>query len=252
VTVETVHEEVMMYNPTVASVMTKNPYTARPDTDFKTIVDLLAAKQISAVAVVTNDDVPVGVVSEADLLRKQEVDGAEEEHGLFTGKETRRRLRKAAAIQAKDLMTAPVHAIAPDESLTFAARELARRGVRRLFVVDNGKLVGVVSRRDLLAVFRRSDEDIQHEIVQEVLVRTLWADPNTVSVTVQDGVVTMLGRLERKCEVEIAGRLVPKVPVSSRSATGSTTCGTTCRNGRRPEASGRHDLEHRDLADYRS
>jgi osmotically-inducible protein OsmY len=81
-----------------------------------------------------------------------------------------------------------------------------------LFVVDNGKLVGVVSRRDLLAVFRRSDEDMQREILQEILVRTLWADPNAVSVTVEVGVVTMLGRLERKCEVDIAGRLVPKVP----------------------------------------
>jgi CBS domain-containing protein len=201
-----------MYNPTVASVMTKNPYTVKPDTDFKTIVDLLADKQISAVAVVASDGVPIGVVSEADLLRKQENDGSEEEPGFFTGKEARRRMSKAAAIQAKDLMTAPVYAVAPGESLTFAAREITRRGVRRLFVVDNGTLVGVVSRRDLLAVFRRSDEDIQHEVVQEVLVRTLWADPNTVSVTVENGVVTMLGRLERKCEVEIAGRLVPKVP----------------------------------------
>jgi CBS domain-containing protein len=201
-----------MYNPTVASVMTKDPFTVKADTDFKRIVDLLAAKQISAVAVVANDSVPIGVVSEADLLRKQELDGAEEAHGLFTGRETRRLMRKAAAIQAKDLMTARLYTVAPGESLTFAARELARRGVRRLFVVDNGKLVGVVSRRDLLAVFRRSDDDIQPEIMQEILVRTLWADQNTVSVTVQDGVVTMLGRLERKCEVEIAGRLVPKIP----------------------------------------
>ncbi len=201
-----------MYNPTVDSVMTRDPWTVTPDTDFKTIVDLLADKKISAVAVVAHDGMPIGVVSEADLLRKQENDGSGEEPGLFTGKETRRKLRKATAVKARDLMTARVYAVAPNESLTFAARELARRGVRRLFVVDNGKLVGVVSRRDLLAVFRRSDEDIQREVMQEVLIRTLWADPASVTVSVENGVVTLLGMLERKCEVEIAGRLVPKVP----------------------------------------
>jgi CBS domain-containing protein len=201
-----------MHNPTVASVMTTNPYTVTPETEFKAIVDLLAAKQISAVPVVDVDGVAIGVVSEADLLLKQENDGAEVPHGLFKGREARQRMHKAAAIRAKDLMSTPVFAVAPNDSLTFAARELARRGVRRLFVVDNGKLVGVVSRRDLLGIFRRSDEDIQHEILKEILVRTLWADPKSVSVTVEGGVVTMLGRLERKCEVEIAGRLVPKIP----------------------------------------
>jgi CBS domain-containing protein len=201
-----------MHNPTVASVMTKDPRTVRPGTDFKAIVDLLAAEQISAVAVVAPDGFPMGVVSEADLLCKQENDGAEESHTLFAGKQTRRRTRKATALHAKELMTTPVYSVSSDTSVTSAARELARRGVRRLFVVDDGKLVGVVSRRDLLAVFRRADEDIQRDIMREVLVGTLWADPESVSVTVEDGVVTMLGRLERKCEVEIAGRLVPKVP----------------------------------------
>jgi hypothetical protein len=73
-----------------------------------------------------------------------------------------------------------------------------------------------VSRRDLLGVFRRSDEDIQREIHQEILVRTLWADPNSVSVTVDGGVVTMLGRLERKCEVEIARPARPQDPWRDR------------------------------------
>ncbi|MFD1049870.1 BON domain-containing protein, partial [Kibdelosporangium lantanae] len=91
-------------------------------------------------------------------------------------------------------------------------RELARRGVRRLFVVDGGKVVGVVSRRDLLSIFRRTDDDIKQEIMQEVLIRTLWADPKTVGVMVENGVVTMVGRLERKCEVEIAGRLAAQIP----------------------------------------
>nr|WP_042178596.1 CBS domain-containing protein [Kibdelosporangium sp. MJ126-NF4]CEL13281.1 CBS domain protein [Kibdelosporangium sp. MJ126-NF4]CTQ98972.1 CBS domain protein [Kibdelosporangium sp. MJ126-NF4] len=201
-----------MHNPTVASVMTKDVVTVTPDTEFKQIVNLLATGQISAVAVLAKDGFPVGVVSEADLLHKQENEGAEPGHHSFTGRQARRWQRKAAALRAKDLMSTPVYTARPDDTLSAAARELARRGVRRLFVVDDHKLVGVVSRRDLLSVFRRSDHDIRDEIVQEILVRTLWADPESVSVTVEDGVVTMLGRLERKCAVEIAGRLVPKIP----------------------------------------
>jgi CBS domain-containing protein len=187
-----------MRNPTVASVMTKDPYTVGLDTDYKTIVDLLVGKQISAVAVLAPDGFPMGVVSEADLLLK------EEDNGHFTG----RRARKATALVAKDLMTAKVYSVAPDDTLTLAARELARRGVRRLFVVDNGRIVGVVSRRDLLGVFRRTDADIK----QEILIRNLWADPKAVGVMVEDGVVTMVGRLERSCEVEIASRLAAQIP----------------------------------------
>lgn len=191
-----------MRSPTVASVMTKDPYTVGLDTDYKTIVDLLASKQISAVAVLAPDGFPMGVVSEADLLLK------EEDNGHLIG----RRAHKATALVAKDLMTAKVYSVAPDDTLTVAARELARRGVRRLFVVDNGRIVGVVSRRDLLSIFRRTDADIRQEIIQEVLIRNLWADPKAVGVMVENGVVTMLGRLERSCEVEIAGRLTAQIP----------------------------------------
>jgi CBS domain-containing protein len=111
-------------------------------------------------------------------------------------------------------MTSPVLAVSPTESLIHATprRELSRRGVRRLFVLDNGKLVGVVSRRDLLKVFLRSDKDIREEIRREVFTRALSADVESIAVTVQWGVVTMVGRLERRSEIEIAGRLVPGIP----------------------------------------
>jgi CBS domain-containing protein len=191
-----------MRNPIVADVMTKDPYTVGLDTDYKTIVDLLVGKQIGAVAVLAPDGFPMGVVSEADLLLKEENDGH------FTG----RRERKATALVAKDLMTAKVYSVAADDTLTVAARELARRGVRRLFVIDGGRIVGVVSRRDLLSVFRRTDDDIRQQIVREVLIRGLWADPKAVGVMVENGVVTMLGRLERRCEVQIAGRLAAQIP----------------------------------------
>jgi CBS domain-containing protein len=211
-TVGTGPEEVVVQSLTVGGVMTKDVHTVRSDTAFKFIVELLALHQISAVPVVADDGQAIGLVSETDLLRRQENDEVEERHSAFTGREARRRMHKAVALTAADLMTTPVYSVTPGESLSSAARELARRGVRRLLVVDEGKLVGVVSRRDLLSVFRRSDEDIQREVLHDVLMRTLWAAPEAVGVRVEEGVVTMVGRLERKCEVEIAGRLVAKMP----------------------------------------
>jgi CBS-domain-containing membrane protein len=199
-----------MQTLTVASVMTTDPFTVAPDTEFKTIVDLLTEKAISAVPVVDSDGVAIGVVSETDLLCKEEYLG--DAHRWLAGRQTRSRMHKSAAIRAADLMTSPVLAVSPTESLIFAARELTRRGVRRLFVLDHGKLVGVVSRRDLLRVFLRSDKDIRQEIQYAVFQKALSVDPQSINVTVQRGVATMLGRLERRSEVEIAGRLAPGIP----------------------------------------
>jgi CBS domain-containing protein len=179
---------------TVATVMTKDPVTVAPDTELKDIVEILARHAISAVAVVGRDGVPIGVVSEADLIRRQEKPGNE------------------TAERALHLMTVPVRAVGPDEAVSFAARELNRRGVKRLFVIDHGRLVGVVSRRDLLKVFLRSDEEIRVDVEREVFQRALWADPNAVTVAVNRGVVTLTGQLERRSEVEIAGRLTPTIP----------------------------------------
>jgi len=181
---------------TVAMVMTKDPITVSPDAGFKDVVEILAKYAISAVAVVGRDGVPVGVVSEADLIARQP-----------QGKPPPGRQKMAT-----DLMTVPVRAVEANESVSFAARELNRRGVRRLFVMDHGRLVGVVSRRDLLKVFLRTDEEIQADVEKEVFQRVLWADPSTVTVSVSRGVVTLTGRLERRSEVEIAGRLTPTVP----------------------------------------
>jgi CBS domain-containing protein len=109
-------------------------------------------------------------------------------------------------------MTVPVRAVEARESVSFAARELNRRGVRRLFVIDHGRLVGVVSQRDLLKVFLRSDEEIRVDVEREVFQRVLWADPSAVTVSVDRGVVILAGQLDRRSEVEIAGRLTPTIP----------------------------------------
>jgi predicted transcriptional regulator len=110
-------------------------------------------------------------------------------------------------------MTSPVKSISPDLAAGTAARELAAAGVRRLFVMDDdGTLVGVLSRRDLLKLFVREDEELRTTIRDEIFGRMLWMDPNTIDVKVTEGVVSLQGELERQSEVDIAEHLVRVLP----------------------------------------
>jgi CBS domain-containing protein len=106
-------------------------------------------------------------------------------------------------------MTSPAVTVGPDVTVAEAARLLHRHGVKRLPVVDPaGPLLGIVSRADLLKVFLRPDGEIAADVRQEVLVRSLWVEPDSVDVDVRDGVVTLRGRLERYSQTAIAVNLV--------------------------------------------
>jgi CBS-domain-containing membrane protein len=116
---------------------------------------------------------------------------------------------KAAGATAAELMTAPAVTVGPDATVTEAARLLHRHGIKRMPVVDPaGPLLGIVSRADLLKVFLRSDAEIAQEVRQDVLARAMWVDPDTVTVQVRDGVVTLTGQLERRSLIPITVSLV--------------------------------------------
>lgn len=145
--------------PVVGSVMTRTVVTARPDTTFKEVAELLADNGISAVPVVDDGGTPIGVVSEADLLVKQEYGGGSRPgSGLFAGRARKAAWRKAFGTTASDVMSKPVIMIDPGAPVSEAAEVLAEANVRRLFVVDRaGELVGVLARRDLLRSYPRDD-----------------------------------------------------------------------------------------------
>lgn len=192
---------------TVSQVMTPNPISVPADAGYKQIAGVLARYGISAVPVVDTGGVPIGVVSEADLLTR-----LDHRRHWPAGPRDRERSRKATALLARDLMSAPVRTISTDDSVSAAAVRLADAGIRRLFVVDDGKLVGVVSRRDLLSTFRRPDREIRETIERDILTDTLWVQPGQASVTVVNGIVTLLGRLDNRGSVERAGVLAAEVP----------------------------------------
>jgi CBS domain-containing protein len=203
-----------MIKPIVADVMTREPVTVVAGTTFKDIVDLLVGHEISAVPVVDPRGRLLGVVSEADLLHKEEHvdDAADARPPMLSWPHTRADWRKAVGLTAGELMTTPALTIDAEAYLPAAARELARADVRRLFVVRAERLVGVLARRDLLRGFLRSDKEIEADIEQEVFRRTLSADPEMVRATVEHGVVTLTGRVEYQSDVDIAEHLVRVMP----------------------------------------
>src|SRR6266545_77755 len=193
----------------VQEVMTTTVATVDERTPFKQIVRLLSERRVSALPVLDAAKRVVGVVSEADLLRKEEFPEGPGGGRVFESRHQRVARAKAAGDTAAELMTAPAVTVGADATVAEAAKLLARHGVKRLPVVDEaGRLLGIASRADLLKVFLRSDEDIRREVRDEVFQRVLWIDPDDVAVEVRDGLVTLEGVLERRSLIPIAVRLV--------------------------------------------
>ncbi|MDP9868292.1 MULTISPECIES: CBS domain-containing protein [Streptosporangium] len=158
----------------VKDVMTQRVISVGEDTCFKDIAELLVTHAVSAVPVVDGDDHVTGIVSEADLLHKEE--DRERVYGESCPPPQARpdqgpHADKARGKVARELMTAPAVTVSMDASVATAGRLMEHHGVKRLPVLDDhSHLVGIVSRHDLLKVFARSDRDIEREVRVEVLV----------------------------------------------------------------------------------
>jgi CBS domain-containing protein len=189
----------------VQDVMTTDVVCAHSNTSYKGLVELLATRRVSAVPVVDDRGHVLGVVSEADLLRKREQPARPLIRLLSAPR--RRERAKAEATVAAELMSRPVVTIDPQAPVAAAARRLHASGVKRLPVVDaGGRLVGIVSRVDLLKGFLRSDAELQREIVEDVIFGDLFMAPSRFDVHVQDGVVVLQGSCERRSLIPVVVR----------------------------------------------
>ncbi|WP_328314558.1 CBS domain-containing protein [Streptomyces sp. NBC_00442] len=170
---------------TVSDVMTHTAVAVGRRASYKEIVEVLHQWKVSAVPVLEGEGRVVGVVSEADLLVKEQF-----RHAEPAPAERRDEAAKAGAVLAEDLMSSPAVTVHPAATVSEAARIMARKGVKRLPVVnDIGMLEGVVSRGDLLKVFLRPDEEIRSEIHDSVLGEP--RPPAPVECSVEEGVVTL-------------------------------------------------------------
>ena len=197
---------------TVRDVMCEDVAVVRPSTPFKEVARVLADRGVSALPVLDENDRLAGVVSEADLLYKEEYGSEDARFRLLASPDERAARSKASADVAGQLMTSPAVTISPDASLVAAAKVMDQRRVKRLPVVDaDGRLIGIVSRADLLKTFLRDDDEIREEVIRDVFMRVLWAEPEKFEVTVDDGVVTLSGELQLRSSTVIAVRLTRKV-----------------------------------------
>jgi CBS domain-containing protein len=180
--------------PTVATVMTRCPVTVSPHTPFHGIAALLSGSRIGAVPVTDDSGALVGVVSEMDLIRA----GVRASSSL-------------ADLTARDVMNARPATTRAAEPLPAAARQLSSAGVRRLFVVEGGRLVGVLSRRDLLRSYLRADDDIREQVERDVLA-SLPREHTVVHAGVENGVVLLVGRVQWRSALAGIDTVVRAVP----------------------------------------
>jgi CBS domain-containing protein len=178
-----------MTETTVASVMTPDPVAVRPHTGFKEILELLADRNISAVPVVSATGVVMGEVSEVDLLRAW-------------------RRHRTGRLTAVELMRSPSATVSPDTGLTAASRQLTRSRTRRLFVVDGGRLVGVLTARDALRPLCRPDK----EILTDIESGALDTPAHSVRVGVHGGVVQLTGRRPEPFDIAAAVARISGIP----------------------------------------
>lgn len=194
---------------TVADVMTKNVHIAGPQTPFKLLVRLIEENRISAVPIVDQHGLPVGIVSESDLLVKERRSELEHGHDLIHGARRRGLRSKAGGTLASELMTSPPVTVPATTSLSDAARLMQERNVRRLVVVDGrGRIAGIVSRSDILQVFLRTDEDLWGEITKGLIPAILTYALERPRVDVRWNVVTLSGEVDRRSDAEILVRLI--------------------------------------------
>ncbi|WP_330300678.1 CBS domain-containing protein [Streptomyces sp. NBC_00503] len=195
----------------VGDLMTDEVVSVVTSTSFKDVAKLLAQHDISGLPVLDDEDRVLGVVSESDLIGREAAD-----HPLVGDAPDAARgaatFPSEVIFTAGEVMSAPAVTVHADETATGAARLMARRGVERLPVVDDeDRLVGIVTRRDLLRLFLRPDAEIRRRVIEDVLTDTMGLDEDTVTVHVVDGIVTLEGRLGGRSQIPVLIGLVSQL-----------------------------------------
>jgi len=195
----------------VKDVMTTDVLTVEPETSLKQVAAILAVRRISGLPVVDAAGMVVGVISEADILFKEV--GEKGPQGVIAWLLEPGGDAKLEARTAGEAMTAPARTIAPDRPLAEAAKRMLEEAVNRFPVVDeSGTLAGIVTRADLVRAFVRSDESIANEIREDVILKTLWIEPDALDISVEAGAVRIGGHVESKTDAELIEEFARRVP----------------------------------------
>jgi len=188
----------------VRDLMSTDVIAVGPTTSIRDAARLMFRYRVSGLPVVDHQDHVLGIVTEGDFLQM-------EIERLESG---------SIPEQVSSVMSKSVKTIPPDMDVMGAARFMQDQDVKRLVVAEGGKMVGIVSRFDIVAAFTRPDDLIEDEIREDLIRRVLFVDPETVEVAVSNGVVTFVGsigtRTEARLVEELARRLDGVVDVTNK------------------------------------
>lgn len=194
----------------VREVMTSDVVSVPPAMRLKELAALLSERRISGVPVV-DEGTLVGVVSEADILAKQVGRPLSQRTPLdwiFGERPGPGELRRRAATTVAQAMTTPAVTVEAGRSVREAAALMVDRGVNRLPVMEAGRLVGIVTRADLVRAYLKQDDEILRTIRDEVISHTMWLDPDELRVEVREGTVRVAGTVDRRSTATIVEKLI--------------------------------------------
>ena len=211
-----------------ADVMVSPVVTVGPECSVDDVAETLLENRISAVPVVANGGDLVGIVSEGDLIRRTEIDTERQRSrrlALLLGTQPlAAEFVKAHACRVADLMTRDVIVATPDTPLRHIAALLEKNGIKRVPIVSNGKLVGIVSRANLVQALASARKEIKaaaatsDRMIREELLSRLraepWARTSRLNVIVHDGTVELWGSVRSRAEkqaIRLAAELTPGV-----------------------------------------
>lgn len=192
---------------TISDVMNTRVIALKRTADFKEIVSVLRQHRVSACPVVNDAGQVIGMVSEADLLFKEADPGTP--CGPIRQRWKLSEESKVNAVTAAHLMTSPAVTIQPDTPVAVAARVMQDRRLKRLPVVtDDGTLIGIVSRADILSVYERPDADILDEVRTVIMAGEFGLEPGDFGVTATSGIVTLTGMVDgQSTALELVARI---------------------------------------------
>jgi CBS domain-containing protein len=202
--------------PQVADIMSRTVVTATEDTPLPELIDEMVRHGISGIPVVDGESRVIGIVTEADLMTKPAYGGSQRRSlailgDLLRGHERRWEI-KATGLTAGEIMTTDVATTRPHESVHAAARRMVKLGVKRLPVVKDDRLVGIVSRADVLRKMHRSDEELQEEIAAVLADPARVPETTNVDVSVVDGIVTVRGTVRFPMDLPVLSAIVWRFP----------------------------------------
>ncbi|MGI9426048.1 MAG: CBS domain-containing protein [Hyphomicrobiaceae bacterium] len=208
-----------------SDVMTSNVITVAPDTTVRQVARIMAEKHISGLPVVSSDGAVLGMVSESDLLRRSELgteSDVETSHSwLPEPEEAARRFAKSHGRRAHDIMSRPVVSVADDVELRDVAEVLERHKIKRVPVIKDGHIIGLIARSDLIRAFSkvpaakgdvRLGSGIIHRAVTDALKEQSWLDTSYVNLTVKDGHVGVWGYIQTDAQRDALAILIEEIP----------------------------------------